>query len=72
MNLHMTRKDFWGKFIKPTSYCTNTQFHRSVVISTVVLFNFCEDLFYLRTNSVCDEFVVNETKVLDRCQISNY
>jgi len=60
----MTRKDFLVKFIKPTSYCTNTQFHRSVGISTVILCNFFEDLFYLRTDSVCDEFVVNETKVL--------
>ena len=69
----MTRKEFWGKVIKPTSYCTNCQFHRSVGVSIVVLFNFCEDLFYLSTDSVCDEFFfVNETKVLHRRQINNY
>ena len=68
----MTRKDFWGKFTKPTSYCINTQFHRRVCISTVVSFNFCEDLFYLSTDSVCDEFVVNKTKVLHLHQIRNY
>jgi hypothetical protein len=41
----MTKKDFWGKFIKPTSYCTNTQFHIPVGISAAVLFNSCEDFF---------------------------
>jgi hypothetical protein len=60
----MSRKDFWGKFIKPTSYYKNAQFHRFVGISTVGLFNFCEELFYLLTESVCDKFVVDETKVL--------